>query len=318
MALNELMETFETLKKRIEEHSDYLSGGGGAETRTRQVLIDPLLKELGWDVGDPNQVELELPVDEPWGRNRKLIPDYTLKHDGNVVAVVEAKALSKGKLNDANAQAYDYADSQGIKYAFATDGDEWRLIDVQGGGKREDRAETLFTITKDPPSACALRALLLWNPNLGAEHGPVEAVEPVAIVENETEGLDEKTPPPVVNNDHREWHKLSRDLPTGGPPTCVRFNGAETEAGSWSGMYVSIGELLVKNGLLTADRVPVESKSGKSILVSNDEARFRSKRQIAPGMYVNGHGGPGGLIPRSVDLCEALGIDPALFEVCFE
>ena len=50
MALDELFETFEFLKKRIEEHREYLSQD---ETRTRQVLIDPLLKELGWDVGGP-------------------------------------------------------------------------------------------------------------------------------------------------------------------------------------------------------------------------------------------------------------------------
>ena len=318
MALNELIETFEILKKKIESHRDYLSGGGGAETRTRQVLIDPLLKELGWDVGDPSQVELELPVDEPWNRNRKLRPDYMLKADEKVVAVVEAKALNNGKLDDANSQAYEYADSQGIKYAVATDGNEWRLIDVRGEGTREERVKQLFTITADPPATCALKALVLWNPNLGADNGPVEAMESVVSVKAETNCGNRRSEKPIEIDDDRAWRKLARDLPTANPPKSVRFNGEEEDAGSWRGMYVAIGKLFVANGSLTADRVPLESKTGKLPLVSNDELLFRSKRQIAPGMYVNGHGGPGGLVPRSLNLCEALDIDPASVEVCFD
>ena len=47
MALDDLKETIETLRERIQAHRPYLEGN---ETRTRQVLIDPVLHTLGWDV----------------------------------------------------------------------------------------------------------------------------------------------------------------------------------------------------------------------------------------------------------------------------
>ncbi len=33
------------------------------EAHTRKDLIDPALKRAGWDVADPNQVGIEIPVD---------------------------------------------------------------------------------------------------------------------------------------------------------------------------------------------------------------------------------------------------------------
>ena len=47
MALDDLKETIEALRERIRAHRPYLEGN---ETRTRQALIDPMLRALGWDV----------------------------------------------------------------------------------------------------------------------------------------------------------------------------------------------------------------------------------------------------------------------------
>lgn len=304
MALNELIETFETLKKLIEEHGDYLSGGGGAETRTRQVLIDPLLKELGWDVGDPSQVELELPMEKPFGKKGQLKPDYTLRHGRKAVAVVEAKAIGSRKLDEANGQALEYAFNRAIPYAVVTNGDEWRLIDVQKPVLPEEKVETLFTITSDSPSSCALRALKLWNPNLSAHEGPVTACEPVLVP------IVGPHPPPDV------WRKLSRDLPTVGRRTAVRYNGNEKKVTSWATMHQAVGKLMVKNGDLTRTKVPL--RKGKAILVNDGEAGIAKPMKVADGMYVNGVGFAKSLINRSVALCEAVGIDPASVEVCFE
>ena len=85
MALDDLKETIETLRERIRAHRAYLEGN---ETRTRQVLIDPVLHTLGWDVGDPNSVELEYRIGRDWA-------DYVLMGNGRPIAVIEAKALGK-------------------------------------------------------------------------------------------------------------------------------------------------------------------------------------------------------------------------------
>src|SRR5947207_3845221 len=63
-----------------------------SEARTRKALIDPALANAEWDLRDPAQVGIEIPVDgydaEPWNG----VTDYCLyQPNGEVIAVVEAK-----------------------------------------------------------------------------------------------------------------------------------------------------------------------------------------------------------------------------------
>ena len=53
MPLESLLELVETLRERIESHRAILSQ---SEALTRYALIDPLLRELGWDTSDPAMV----------------------------------------------------------------------------------------------------------------------------------------------------------------------------------------------------------------------------------------------------------------------
>jgi type I site-specific restriction endonuclease len=87
------------------------------EARTRKELIDPALAKAGWDVNNPDQVGIEIPVDrfdpQAWkvleAKLRRLretgvvydaklpkgISDYVLyRPNGETMAVVEAKRTS--------------------------------------------------------------------------------------------------------------------------------------------------------------------------------------------------------------------------------
>ncbi len=55
-AQDRIAEAIKALKKTRNEHEEYLKP---IETRTRQLLIDPMLEALGWDVRNPAQVHLE-------------------------------------------------------------------------------------------------------------------------------------------------------------------------------------------------------------------------------------------------------------------
>jgi type I restriction enzyme, R subunit len=90
---------------------------GPTEAKTRKELIDPALKRAGWDVSDPAQVGLEIPVDgfDPMAwqllhqklaeirasggayelKTPKGVTDYALyRPNGEIMAVVEAKRSS--------------------------------------------------------------------------------------------------------------------------------------------------------------------------------------------------------------------------------
>ena len=170
MALDDLKEIIETLRERIQAHRPYLEGN---ETRTRQVLIDPMLHKLGWDVGDPNSVELEYRIGRDWA-------DYVLMGSGRPIAVIEAKALGKPLDEKETMQALNYANTAGIPYMTLTNGDHWRMLEVFKQAPIKDRILMNFQLTQDEPYACALQALGIWRPNL-ASGKPQEAATPVMI-----------------------------------------------------------------------------------------------------------------------------------------
>ena len=102
--LDDLIQTIETLKERIKKHKDYL---GGYEVRTRVSLIDPMLRALGWDVDDPDLVQVEPKTDNGWA-------DYALLGISHrPVAFVEAKKLS-ANIADHTQQTVGYAISENM------------------------------------------------------------------------------------------------------------------------------------------------------------------------------------------------------------
>ena len=312
MALDELFKTFEFLKKRIEEHREYLSQD---ETRTRQVLIDPLLKELGWDVGDPGVVELEHRIEKPFGGKGNYKPDYALMIDGKPAAVVEAKKLDSRILDDATDQVHTYAYNEVIPYGVATDGDEWRLIDVHKLVRPDEKVETLFQVSTDDVSKCALRSLALWNPNICAEGGPVKALEPaVSPVQ------PPPPPPPPPPDDCVPLPKLQ---PKGQKPAKVRLNdGKEIDVSNWTDVITEVAKALVRNRKLSKQMCPVMLNESSVVCIVNDKPRrpngfeFKKPVNIGQGMWLETFGAADDIVKKCVATLEACGEDPS--EVCVE
>ena len=74
MILESLLELVETLKARIDTHGDQLRQ---SEALTRYALIDPLLRELGWDTEDPKLVRPEYPLRTEYTQSTRFA-DYAL------------------------------------------------------------------------------------------------------------------------------------------------------------------------------------------------------------------------------------------------
>lgn len=119
-----------TLRKRLSEHNGYLSPD---ETRTRVLLIDPMLRTLGWDVLDPARVRLEHRDDDDSDtRGNKM--DYVLfSENERPLAVVEAKRLADWPRDRARGQASGYAVALGAPYAFLTNGARWEGWEIRRG-----------------------------------------------------------------------------------------------------------------------------------------------------------------------------------------
>ena len=155
----------------ITTHGDYLSKH---ETRTRQVLIDPLLRELGWDVSDPTAVQLEYRVGQQWA-------DYALMSDGHPVAVIEAKRLGRDLEDDEIMQVLNYANRDAIDYMIVTDGDKWEMYEVFKRATLEERLLMRFQLSQQPAYKNALQALAMWRPNLVSDGTPSKPTEPILV-----------------------------------------------------------------------------------------------------------------------------------------
>ena len=100
--LDDFVDLIETLKTRIRDHGRTLREN---ETRTRMVLVDPLLCALGWDTRNPDFVAAEYSAST--GR-----ADYALLGHGTPVATVEAKKLGEPLHQHLN-QMLTYANADG-------------------------------------------------------------------------------------------------------------------------------------------------------------------------------------------------------------
>jgi len=87
------------------------------EYPTRTIFIDPLLQVLGWDVRDPEEVELEYPTID--GKS----VDYAPKINRKPVLFIEAKPLND-PLTDVKAitQVVGYAANAGVEWCILTNG----------------------------------------------------------------------------------------------------------------------------------------------------------------------------------------------------
>ncbi len=117
------------------------------EATTRRTLIDPLLRQAGWEVNDRQQVGLEIPVSllrepEPvLNESQEGISDYALyRANGDIIAIVEAKRTSiDARLAETQARYYvtEIEKKQGYRpFAFMTNGYDIYFWDVGRENKR--------------------------------------------------------------------------------------------------------------------------------------------------------------------------------------
>lgn len=219
MALDELTATIETIKQRIEDHRTLLAA---KEARTRQVLIDPLLTALGWDVSDPSLVEVEYDV-------RGKSADYALKVNGKPVAVIEAKRLGRQLIDDDTMQVMNYANTEGIEYMVLTNGDQWNMYSVFERGAIEERVVMELRISDLASHVNALKSLSMWRANLSSGNAPTVAGEPV---------LEPESTPPS-----------GKDLPTGGNTDAFKDGSGKSGASkNLEEGWITLNELVRNRG----------------------------------------------------------------------
>jgi type I restriction enzyme R subunit len=134
------------------------------EADTRAKYIDPSLKASGWEYDGTSIISREVRVRREFsitegrilggGKRGKLkIADYVLEYRGVRLAVVEAKKFDLN-YTEGTAQAIEYAKKLQVPYAYSTNGQKIRQINMVTGEEKDvekyPRPEELFASLNEP------------------------------------------------------------------------------------------------------------------------------------------------------------------------
>ena len=113
------------------------------EASTRNYLIDPVIRALGYDPNEPNDVEPEFRADFVAG-NRKV--DYALKKEGRPIIFVEFKPATKSLSFEHTVQLQHYFSTKlDVRFGIVTNGLEYRFFaDIDNPNVMDD--EPFLTI----------------------------------------------------------------------------------------------------------------------------------------------------------------------------
>ena len=322
MPLESLLELVETLRERIESHRAVLSQ---SEALTRYALIDPLLRELGWDTEDPSMVVPEYRVPN------NQIADYVLFNDGSPSIVVESKKLDEplqsGRALD---QGILYCAHTHASYFLLTDGNRWELFN---SGSTIPRMT--FNLSDDPPTQSCLRALALWRSSVQSEtvaEGSSPILAPALKIDSSPAPVPmpvAETTPPVAHHDkvsiQQGWQRLSDVSWTKEHPKPVEIQFPDNTSDSvstWKSLMVRSVQWLADSNLLTSRQCPIQAPQARNrCLVSTGPTHpegqpMTTPVQVSP-FYVEMNQSAGGCVRNTRVIIEHIGQDPAEFKVRF-
>lgn len=280
MVLDGLFATIETIKHRIGDHETSIAAN---ETRTRRVLIDPLLRVLGWDVEDPDIVGLEYKVGDGFA-------DYALLADGQPVAVVEAKKLNESLSTRDENQVLKYAVSEGIKYMILTNGDEWRMYDVFIQAPTREKLVMQMTISADQTHESVLKSLMIWNANLKSRGDVIDPSQPVMDPDRTDSSQTSDSQLPTSDE---EWQSIRGSFSEDVKPFAAKFGGRAIEITSWKHLAVEYATWMINEGKITPKDCPVPTAEGRHFIntdpVHADGSQFERVQTLPKGMWMDAY-----------------------------
>ena len=313
MPLDTLLTLVEKLHKRIETHGSVLSE---REERTRYALIDPLLRELGWDTADPDLVSPEYKTED--GR-----PDYALLgSDGKPIMMVEAKKLGKG-LQEGFTQALAYCMEKGTRYCSVTDGRHWEIYDTHKPVPKEQKLIVSFDLKDPSATEVCLDVLALWKLRMSGHIGAGQA--PDGGLTHSQLPL-ESPPPSPPPRPPKKWQSLSKLNPKTGalPPVEIQFpDNSFISVKKWSPLLVEVVHWLIKNNYLTRSHCPILSKpKGKTHCAVHTESTHLSGKSFTlpveiQSFYVETSLNVEAVVIAARNVIKSVGQKPVQFKVRF-
>ena len=311
MLLESLLECVSKIRECIEAHGPSLRR---SEAQTRYALIDPLLRELGWDTQDPALVVPEY-------QSGKVRADYALLGGGSPAMMVEAKSLDT-PLGDVVRQGIGYCLEEGTPHFAVTDGSHWEVYETHRPVPIDQKRVVSFDLQSQSTAEVCLQALALWRPAVQSGH-----VAPgQAPVVGQLEEASEPVPPPTSVLDEHEWQPFTEVTAIKGKsPVEILFpDSHQTQIKNWAEALLESVRWLMDKGVLNANQCPIMGTSNPSAHrymvhtqpVHSNGAPFTYPFEMN-GLYIERNDNHKALVNKTRAIIEHVGQNPAQFKVRF-
>ena len=251
--MRSLIELIERLREKMQAFRNELKR---SEALTRYVLVDPMLKELGWDLDDPMKVRPEFVTET--GK-----PDYALIWEGSPRIMIEVKPL-ESDLEKARSKGFEYCWQNKVPYYVITDGRIWKAYNVEELGGREVFSADLL---RDTLGEAARKLLALWYPTM-----PKVEVAPEQIVKPP----QPPSPPKIALKELHEKLKRGEKFPK--PPTAIYLpDGRREIVKIWKDIFIAVARYCLPH---LKGKVPIKPRYGERILIGRSSSGMRTPRRI--------------------------------------
>lgn len=341
-----LKETLELVIKRMKKSRSLYERN---EMAVRSQIIEPILRGLGWDTENPEEVQPNVSTEEG-------IPDYSLLKNGKKVLFIEAKKLSVNiEQREVIRQLAKYCFGEGVKYGVLTNGTIWILFKAfQEGTPMSERIVWKTDIESDNLIASVRRLNTISKDNI---ENIEKLIRKLQILDEIWQSLVDE-PDEIIKGLIPVFEKLIKEgysdyefeiteiedflkerikeLIT---PTEVTEYISSPETSTWEGgqprkmkigsdvfeirysyeILMNTAEWLIKKGKLKRSDCPIPIGKKRNLINTKPKHRygdnFRAPKRLSNGLYIEVNYSTAGCINNARRLLERFGFRGDILEV---
>ncbi len=340
--MDDFIGTCQVVTNRIKQHRQIYQTN---EMAVREQLINPVLRALGWDTEDPEQVVPHVRLDEG-------VPDYALMANSTPMLFLEAKNLNEdvGNHKWIN-QLMKYAFEQGTQYGVLTNGVVWLLaISFKQGTRSTDRIIWAADLENETPNSLFRKLSMLhrqkisqldslikkaqlveevWNSILADPKQFGVAISPVVRdllrdaypdFEFSLEELQDYLTEKVEELVHREYSDEAAPdqddlLVKESDLRAISISGKRHSIKYVYDILVLTAEWLIKQGKLRKTDVPIKIGSKRYLIAERpvhpyNNNSFRNPKKLSNGLYIESAHSRVATIKQAKNLLQHFGYPP--------
>lgn len=335
----------EALAPIVEKIKSFRSLYEQNEMAVRDQIVNPILRNLGWDPENPEEIQPNVSTEEG-------VPDYSLIKNGKKILFVEAKKLSVDiEQKEVIRQLAKYSFSEGTRYGVLTNGAVWILIRSFEEGTTLTERIVWKTDLENEELPAVIRKITtvsktniehievlvkkvqildeIWQSLLEEPEEMIKGLMPVVksiitqgypdyqFEDTEIEDLLKERVKEIISGPSEE--KTPSEIPIepiswrGESPRKMKLKGEVFELRNSFEILVNTANWLIKNGKLRPSDCPVGIGRSKRNLINKEPKHkyggdFRAPKKLSNGLLIETHYSTAGCINYAKRLLEKFGV----------